>query len=41
MRDDEFHENDDWDEDDWERFLQKADVRNAKYFDIIVNVFIT
>jgi len=34
MRDENFHEDDDWDEDDWERFLQKADVRNAKYMEL-------
>ncbi len=34
MSDEDFHENDDWDEDDWERFLQKADVRNAKYMEL-------
>ncbi|MGR3174208.1 MAG: hypothetical protein ACUZ8N_06370 [Candidatus Scalindua sp.] len=34
MRDEDFYENDDWDEDDWERFLQKADVRNAKYMEL-------
>ena len=34
MRDKDFHENDDWDEDDWERFLQKTDVRNAKYMEL-------
>ncbi len=27
-------EDDDWDEDDWERFLQKADVRTAKYLEL-------
>jgi hypothetical protein len=34
MRDEDFHENNDWDEEDWERFLQKADVRNAKYMEL-------
>jgi hypothetical protein len=34
MKDEEFYEDDDWDEDDWERFLQKADVRNAKYIEL-------
>lgn len=34
MRDEDFHEDDDWDEEDWERFLQKADVRNAKYMEL-------
>lgn len=34
MKDEEFYEDDDWDEEDWERFLQKADVRNAKYIEL-------
>lgn len=34
MKDEEFYEDDDWDEEDWERFLQKADVRNAKYVEL-------
>ncbi|MFQ5963725.1 MAG: hypothetical protein ACE5KZ_05520 [Candidatus Scalinduaceae bacterium] len=34
MRDREFCEHEDWDEDDWERFLQKADVRTAKYLEL-------
>ena len=34
MRDEDFHKDDDWDEEDWERFLQKADVRNAKYMEL-------
>jgi hypothetical protein len=29
-----YYEDDDWDEDDWERFLQKADVRTAKYLEL-------
>ena len=28
------YEDDDWDEEDWERFLQKADVRTAKYMEL-------
>ncbi len=39
MRDEDFHEDDDWDEEDWERFLQKADVRNAKYMELCVQKF--
>ncbi|GAX60498.1 hypothetical protein SCALIN_C13_0009 [Candidatus Scalindua japonica] len=34
MKEEEFYENKDWDEADWERFLQKADVRTAKYFEL-------
>ncbi len=28
------YEDDDWDEEDWERFLQKADIRTAKYLEL-------
>ncbi|ODS33103.1 MAG: hypothetical protein SCARUB_01727, partial [Candidatus Scalindua rubra] len=34
MKDKDFYENEDWDEEDWERFLQKADVRTAKYLEL-------
>ena len=37
MKDEEFYEDDNWDEEDWERFLQKADVRNAKYIELFRN----
>ena len=34
MKDKDYYEDDDWDEEDWERFLQKADVRTAKYMEL-------
>ena len=34
MKEKDFYEDDDWDEEDWERFLQKADVRTAKYMEL-------
>jgi len=34
MNDKDYYEGDDWDEEDWERFLQKADVRTAKYLEL-------
>jgi hypothetical protein len=34
MEDKDYYEDDDWDEEDWERFLQKADVRTAKYMEL-------
>jgi len=34
MADKDYYEDSDWDEDDWERFLQKADVRTAKYLEL-------
>ncbi len=34
MKEKDFYEDDDWDEEDWERFLQKADVRTAKYLEL-------
>ena len=34
MEDKDYYEDDNWDEDDWERFLQKADVRTAKYLEL-------
>jgi hypothetical protein len=34
MKDGNFNEDGDWDEEDWERFLQKADVRTAKYLEL-------
>ncbi|MBT3878389.1 MAG: hypothetical protein HOI47_33040 [Candidatus Scalindua sp.] len=34
MKDNDYYEDDDWDEEDWERFLQKADVRTAKYLEL-------
>ncbi len=34
MEDRDYYEGDDWDEEDWERFLQKADVRTAKYLEL-------
>jgi hypothetical protein len=34
MEDKDYFEDDDWDEEDWERFLQKADVRTAKYLEL-------
>ncbi len=34
MEDRDCYEGDDWDEEDWERFLQKADVRTAKYLEL-------
>lgn len=34
MQDKDYYEDDDWDEEDWERFLQKADVRTAKYLEL-------
>jgi hypothetical protein len=34
VEDKNYYEDDDWDEDDWERFLQKADVRTAKYLEL-------
>ncbi|MHC4307214.1 MAG: hypothetical protein ACYSR7_01145 [Planctomycetota bacterium] len=35
MKDENFNEDGDWDEEDWERFLQKADVRTAKYLELL------
>ncbi|MDP6923829.1 MAG: hypothetical protein R2568_02095 [Candidatus Scalindua sp.] len=34
MEEENYFEGDDWDEEDWERFLQKADVRTAKYLEL-------
>ncbi len=34
MKEKDYFEDDDWDEEDWERFLQKADVRTAKYLEL-------
>jgi hypothetical protein len=34
MKDENYNEDGDWDEEDWERFLQKADVRTAKYLEL-------
>jgi len=34
MEDKDYYDGDDWDEEDWERFLQKADVRTAKYLEL-------
>ncbi len=34
MKDKSYYEDGDWDEEDWERFLQKADVRTAKYLEL-------
>ena len=34
MKDENSNEDGDWDEEDWERFLQKADVRTAKYLEL-------
>jgi len=34
MKEKDFYKDDDWDEYDWERFLQKADVRTAKYLEL-------
>ncbi len=34
MEDKNYYEGDDWDEEDWERFLQKVDVRTAKYLEL-------
>ena len=34
MEDKDCYDGDDWDEEDWERFLQKADVRTAKYLEL-------
>jgi len=34
MKDKDYYEDDDWDEEDWERCLQKADVRTAKYIEL-------
>ena len=34
MEDKNYYEGDDWDEEDWERFLQKTDVRTAKYLEM-------
>jgi hypothetical protein len=34
VEDKNYYEDDDWDEEDWERFLQKADVRTAKYLEL-------
>lgn len=34
MKEKDYYEDDDWDEEDWERFLQKADVRTAKYLEL-------
>lgn len=34
MEDKDYYEDDDWGEEDWERFLQKADVRTAKYLEL-------
>ena len=35
MKDENSNEDGDWDEEDWERFLQKADVRTAKYLELL------
>jgi hypothetical protein len=34
MKEKDFYQDDAWDEEDWERFLQKADVRTAKYLEL-------
>ncbi len=34
MKDKDYCEDDDWNEEEWERFLQKADVRTAKYLEL-------
>lgn len=34
MKDKSYYEDGDWNEEDWERFLQKADVRTAKYLEL-------
>ena len=34
MKGENYNEDGDWDEEDWERFLQKADVRTAKYLEL-------
>ncbi len=34
MKAEDYYKGDDWDEEDWERFLQKADVRTAKYLEL-------
>jgi len=34
MKDKDYYEDDDWDEEEWERFLQKTDVRTAKYIEL-------
>ncbi|MHC4267555.1 MAG: hypothetical protein ACYSTS_03735 [Planctomycetota bacterium] len=34
MKEKDYYEDDDWDEEDWERFLQKTDVRTAKYLEL-------
>ena len=40
MADKDYYEDDDWDEEDWERFLQKADVRTAKYLELFEHCII-
>ena len=39
MEDKNYYDGDDWNEEDWERFLQKADVRTAKYLELFETLY--